>query len=398
MKKIISILTAAVLLLSVFVMSVSAAGLSAPTVRTETIDGHSIKVSWSAVSGAESYTLYKVVPPERLEYIYLTCIFEKVTTTPSTSFTVKKLDGASQYKFAVTANGKTAVSKKSAAVTGATSGYYKKSESAYDEDGKLKSTDTYKYDAAGNLLEHVTRYGSKVTNKTVRTYDKAGKLIVQTDTDGDGLVTKKNSYTYGKSGNLLTFTQAYPSTFPSGSKSVRAFDADGYVRTDTDYANGKETGKSTNTYDKNGNMIKRTTNNVSGGTYTDTYEYDKDGNMVAHDNANYSEVNTYDKDGNVLTTTNYNADGSLSGKSANTYDKNGNLTVSETLYPQSSFDDTKWVYEYDKNGNMVKITQYDASGKVHGRTVKTYDAKGALLTEISYDGDSANGYKTVYSY
>lgn len=119
-------------------------------------------------------------------------------------------------------------------------------------------------------------------------------------------------------------------------------------------------------------------------------------NSMVADFGDSFTVYTYDEHDNIVRTAEYDAENNLISENVNEheYDSNGNLThtkeyiegelYSETeytvgggessisKYTQYSDDGTKFVNEYDENGNVIKLIDYDADGSVNSTSESVY--------------------------
>ena len=177
---------------------------------------------------------------------------------------------------------------------------------------------TYEYDSFGRRIRMIDREG----NTTNYTYDAAsGKIASTTTPEGD--VT---TYTYGdRTHRGLTLRQLIGIVHPDGSSS-------------------------TFTYDANGNLTQRTTQENEQYTYT------------------------YNANGQVLSTTlptggsvhrSYNADGTI----ASSMDEEGNVTT----------------YEYDSEFRLIKTNHPNG-----GSTQYTYDDMNRVLTQTDPEGNTVS--------
>lgn len=134
---------------------------------------------------------------------------------------------------------------------------------------------------------------------------------------------------------------------------------------------------------------------------TETVTIYKDGKEASTYKSDYS---TYDKDGNTLTETEYNADGSVKRKETNKYvGKEKSEEIIE--HPSESGDNSdgqkkykKTTWKYNSSGDKTEETEYDASGNVTKKTTYAYNTKGDRLFEVEYDGSGRLVKKTAYGY
>lgn len=108
-----------------------------------------------------------------------------------------------------------------------------------------------------------------------------------------------------------------------------------------------------------------------------TYVYDK--------NYNKSEEKFYSYDDNVK------ANGSYK------YNSDGNLLEYYFRYENSDFLDTKTIYQYDKNHNLVELNLYHFDNHLFSNYTYKYDNKHNLIEENKTMGQDHH-IKTIYQY
>lgn len=233
----------------------------------------------------------------------------------------------------------------------------------YDENGLLLATDdgstsvTYTYDNRGNCLSENHSDGTR----TVYTYDESNNCLSE-KTYKQNDKWEFNNYTYDENGNVLTHENSH--NYEEGNWSIDSY-----------------------TYDERGNILTHQYKNCeSGNGYTYIYSYDEKDNRVTEEyvsNTGYSYTSAtsyvYDDDGNCLsitsdeetTTYTYNDDGKVLTKKRVV---SGDLTTYKY----------KWVYTYDKKGNVLtekySVKSGDAPEKIT-TTAYTYDENGRVLSE-----------------
>jgi YD repeat-containing protein len=133
---------------------------------------------------------------------------------------------------------------------------------------------------------------------------------------------------------------------------------------------------------------------------TETVIVYKDGKEVSNYKSDYS---TYDKDGNTLTETEYNADGSVKRRETNKYI--GKDKSEEIIEHPSGSDDNeapkkykKTTWKYNSAGDKTEEVEYDAAGNVTKKTTYAYNSKGDRLFEVEYDASGKLVKKTAYGY
>ncbi len=298
---------------------------------------------------------------------------------------------------------------------------------AYDGTGQYllsvtgpRGTTAYTYETAGTLPQrHALRTITDPTGASVAfTYDAAGRLVRQAQTNGTQAVT----FTYDSAAGLtvrdqtgsevkLLFDDAgqvrkvidplgnasrfgfdaagnlTAANAPQGLSSTFAYDARGNPTTSTDPL-GSAIGT---TFDPSNDRLTSLTN-PNGGRLA--YGYDARGNLTSITYADGSrETFTYDGVGNVLTSTNrrgqtvgyaYDARGLLTqkvtpeGTTTYAYDARGHLTAATSLLGT-------WTLAYD---TADRLTRYEQPG---GRFLQfTYDAAGRRTRSVDQDGVAVN--------
>ena len=241
-----------------------------------------------------------------------------------------------------------------------------------DSDGaRFTSTTVKTYDKKNRLIESV--YSSEYSTETkTYTYNKAGKVVKETDetVDNDGDRTKDTTtYTYDKAGNMIKMANVSYSSYTGTRK-----------HTITDEYNDK------------GQLVKSTDVHKSdGGTDRETYEYtyDAKGNNVK------GVVKSFYADGSteaIYISSTYNAKGQLtkrvndvkiqwgSGKHTNyyTYDSKGRMIKDVYIFQGEDGSTSKSVsqYSYDKAGNLLKVVFKNQDG-MRETTTFAYQKIGA---------------------
>ena len=416
MKKIILNLAALFVSAAAFALTVSAAVLPAPEVKATTASSTRINVSWNKIKDAEKYTLYISKFNEKQGcYSALKPAF----TTDKSSYTVKNLQSAGKYKFAVVPldvsdKGVVTQGKQSAAVTAATGGYYAKSYTAY-EDEEFTNSAKYIYDSKGNKITVKTQANGSEVVRSTRTYDKNGNVLTeegnfyanQSPADEDEYKDDgKLVYTYDEKGNRLTATHYNKYDGEEDYTATYTYDDDGNLLTEKTPRRDAEY-----TYDDSGNLLRKKLQitYAKKTSKSDTkYTYDKNGSLLTEKTGISNRVYTYGKSGNLLTDTCYNAYGyeNRTEKHVYTYDKDGNL-LSDTLTQDDESTGNKYksqkVMTYDSKGNLLTSTETDAFNNTRIYVYK-YDKDGNVLSEINDRILDTQGihkewqFKTVYTY
>jgi RHS repeat-associated protein len=265
----------------------------------------------------------------------------------------------------------------------------------YTEKGDLSgityvdgSTETYSYDAQGNVTVAVNRRGEKIEY----TYDTKGLLLNKKYPDGTNA-----TFTYDNRGNLLTAKDPDSNvsyTYDSADRLTKVTENNGRFLEFTYDAGGRrtkmldQTGAVVNyTYDTAGRLSKLT--NGSNDTIV-TYAYDAAGRLLQENNGNgtYTKY-TYDPAGQVTSIINYTTSNAVNSKYEYTYDNLGRRSSMTTL-------DGKTTYGYDATGQLTSVTLPT------GRKIEySYDAAGNRTTVVDnsaiadYSTNNLNQYTSV---
>ncbi len=216
-------------------------------------------------------------------------------------------------------------------------------------------------------------------SRTGKRYDENGRLASKTDEEGN-----TTSYTYDERGNVIREHRA------DGADAVFAYDEENRLLSARDY-NGCTTRF---TYDDNGNMLSMT----DGAGNTTRYDYDEENRLTTLTDGR-GNSNHYSYDGAAVTslrdgegnTWSFSYDG-MYRMTAQT-DPLGNTTTYEyddkgRKLSETAADGGTTTYEYDDAGNVLAIT--DANGVL---TSFTYDEMYNILS-----GEDALGATLTYTY
>jgi hypothetical protein len=291
--------------------------------------------------------------------------------------------------------------------------------------GEQPSTETWTYDAMGNILTHVytahfTVAGDNPSYSEFFRYDEQGRLIyegrpyihysytyndqgliaVKTILNKDDSIAAQWSYTYNEKGDVIkedngsygyTYTYVYGETiiqeqqpFGSwGSTEVpvrRTMDLNRNVLLEENYLNGEWKTQYVARFDKNGNR---------------TY-------FAAHNGKNFAEAYEYDDLNNLLMEMSMDLEGNVYSGTRYTYTADGKVHT-KRFYDRAINDFSKAYMEfvYDERGNVIKHISHMEDGTTSELDVSppadqpqdVYDDAGNLL--IDYQGE---GTKTEYTY
>ena len=247
----------------------------------------------------------------------------------------------------------------------------------------------------GNYIEAYQKlksiYGYRDSEDLLRGFTFQFSEKSETETKYDDYSETKTTYKYNKDG-FLTEIIEYDSLDNLENKKVYEYNENGKTLSISEITgSGKLTSKSTYTYDSNNLLIhEKNTGDSTYSNYEYTYEYDDKGNKVLE---NYYDEDgelssaykyEYDDEGNIIKKAEYDDEGELRRTYEYTYDDNGNKTELKyyTGYGYGQYDgDYKIIYEYDKNGYLIKETKYVAESygdKCEYEHIFKYDKNGNI--------------------
>ena len=284
------------------------------------------------------------------------------------------------------------------------------------------NTTSYSYDAANDLLSITYANGTQQSY----TYNPLGEATQYLNADGQAI-----GYTYNSQGLIATESFAdgtsYSYTYNSQGNLSTATDAEGNVETflygdasnpnlltGVEYPDGtwlkfsyNIVGQRTQSVDQTGftvnylyNALGRLSELTDGnGNLIVKYTYDAAGNLIQKDNGNGTRtVYTYDKDGDVLSITNYAPDHvTVNSFDDYTYDELGNVKTDTSQ-------DGEWSYSYDADSQLLQAVFAPNSSDPDGLTAQdlqyVYDDAGNRISETvdgvttTYVTNNANEYTT----
>ena len=261
-----------------------------------------------------------------------------------------------------------------------------------DEEGSVYS---YEYDSVGNMVKSTDPAGAV----TLYEYDNNNNLIKLINVkDGKNLTT---SFEYDKKNRLVKKTNALGNSVKytyNALNLVEKTDEDGF--------------KTTYSYDENSNLIKEA---YTGGEsvsymykrgnlltgYSDkagrtSYELDLEGRITGVSGPSGDAKFTYDKEGRIKSASSYTLDVNY------VYDSMGRIARIEPMGFLGSESTGDFIYEYDKAGNIVKLTKPDKSVET-----REYDERSRLnkisvndklVASYAYNksGDLTSAYENFY--
>lgn len=247
-------------------------------------------------------------------------------------------------------------------------GHYTR-EFTYDSKGNLKKevyTDVDEYEYSDEENEYYP---------TVYTYKYSGSFLTEVKITENGMIRGEKTYNYDSAGRLIE------AAFSKDGKTKESFsyiyDAVGNLVRETKVTDGEYDDYEYNyTYDAKGLLVKESGKEPMDWTYETTYEYDSAKRLIKE---TYSNSNGYK----------YNAKYS--------YDSKGRLKKAvDGSYTEN--------YSYDKNGNLSKKVRKDSDGNI---TTATYKYKklekpiclisGIRLShsELTYNGKARKPSVTI---
>jgi hypothetical protein len=233
---------------------------------------------------------------------------------------------------------------------------------------------TYQYDSKNNLIiEYGYTSDNNLNYQRGSKYNEAGKKIEETGFDPAGNVYYRCTYTYDNKGNKIKdrlyfnvnvylLSNIYDDYFSGLGQTDERYVNEGYIM-----ARDSACHYITYRFDDKNKMIEQERelrfNDSIIERYKYTYEYGPNAELIAIrktvDGLANKETRTfkYDGKGNKIEDVIESAEGSKRHVKKQTYkyDDNGRLIEK---YEISGEKTTKYIYEYDKNGNMAKADEY----------------------------------------
>ena len=265
------------------------------------------------------------------------------------------------------------------------------SETWYNALDKVVNTESFTYDADGNMLTAQNDSGTYTM-----TYDGLNRLITEEDPFGLTL-----TYSYDADGNRIEVQDSLggvtnysydavnelTSEQFSGTGQVplridMSYDADGEVLTETRYSNLVGTqivGTSTYTYNDDGEVTSIVDDNGTGGAIASfDYTYDGDGRVISETGLGVTTTYTYDADSEVTSQT------SSLAKISYTYDADGNrIGGNNVIGPDNQLlSDGDWDYTYDANGNLVQKVGVTGGPDTALIWTYTYDNRNLMTSAV----------------
>jgi YD repeat-containing protein len=192
---------------------------------------------------------------------------------------------------------------------------------------------------------------------------------------------------------------------PRGLRSITVYDAAGH-QTKVLPPDRWLTAK---TYDTKGNLTEELVYRWDGAQcWKHVYTYDERGRKTTYTNYDLIDgrewpaerhVYKYDDKGDLIEDGSYYGDGSLKEKSSYTHVYGPDGKKTEESRHREDLLSGRTTYLYDKNGNLVEQTNFDAEGALSQREIWRYDDRGKLLVEnATYGSDGSLESKFTYTY
>ena len=247
--------------------------------------------------------------------------------------------------------------------------------------GNLMNSD--EYDKNNNLIitpenKFNYTYNNKGDKLTTLVYNSNSTILLSSDI---------YTYTYNSNNDWLTKTDLYTSVDLTRNYTwINVYDSRGLVTTEiksTKLCIGCGWSESTtyNTYNEAGDIIWKSTNNISGSNDVTYYTYWPNGRLNV-------EWKTTSSSQNGLISNSY---------IRNEYDNYGNRTLESQYY--KCLCDLKYKNEYDANGNLTSKTAFKKDDKWYSKTgYENFNNKGKPGKEISYDEDGSILFYILYEY
>jgi RHS repeat-associated protein len=233
----------------------------------------------------------------------------------------------------------------------------------------ITPTESYVYDAVGNLLEYTSRRGETTTYE----YDIYNHMVEQTDPAVGAGSPGVWTFEYADRVNMSKQVD------PTGAETQFTYDARNRPRSKVDVV------RSVTVTPQTGAAGPQTAQNVAGGSYTTVFEHDDLGRLVTTttDEGVIAEVD-YNEAGDVIATT--DADNKTTTSSVDVY---GNpVKITDPLGRQARI-------AYDSAGRAVTAGAYanNAASTPEFETSTGYDADGNTVTSTS-----GEGFTTTFGY
>jgi len=271
------------------------------------------------------------------------------------------------------------------------------SQTWYNAQGVVVNTESFTYDADGNMLTAQNDSGTytmtyDALNRLITTQDPFGLTLTYTyDADGNRTQVQDSlggvtNYIYDADNELTS--EQFGGTGQTPLRIDLTYDADGEILTETRYSNLAGTQVvvvSSYTYNNDGQITSLVDVNGSGNTVADfTYTYDQAGRLTSDDSLGVTTTYTYDADNELL------SESSSLATIDYSYDANGNRTGGGNVVGPDNqlLSDGTWNYTYDADGNLVQEVGI-ATGPDAGLTwTYTYNNRNQMTSAVETQGST----------
>ncbi|MGA7496562.1 MAG: RHS repeat-associated core domain-containing protein [Isosphaeraceae bacterium] len=271
------------------------------------------------------------------------------------------------------------------------------SQTWYNAQGVVVNTESFTYDADGNMLTAQNDSGTytmtyDALNRLITTQDPFGLTLTYTyDANGNRTQVQDSlggvtNYIYDADNELTS--EQFGGTGQTPLRIDLTYDADGEILTETRYSNLAGTQVvvvSSYTYNNDGQITSLVDVNGSGNTVADfTYTYDQAGRLTSDDSLGVTTTYTYDADNELL------SESSSLATIDYSYDANGNRTGGGNVVGPDNqlLSDGTWNYTYDADGNLVQEVGI-ATGPDAGLTwTYTYNNRNQMTSAVETQGST----------
>ena len=270
----------------------------------------------------------------------------------------------------------------------------------------------YVYDDEGRYIsEQTINSQGDIVGRTENKYNSEGYMTQHTKYNADGNVAEISHYLYDENGNLIKETNTDYIYYEGGViveslwEYEHEYDTNGNLLQTTTSGKDGLVDKTTNTYDKKGNLILRS---KSSGNYS-SYEYNARGILTREENVHYStkKIIEYDRKGNKRKETSYSNDEIKyiieyvkDGYKTRSFPKSGEClekicdkfgNVLTAVYFEDGNVFKRYAFEYDGDGYRMSKVIRDASNNIID--VEYYDRYERTVRKEIYDGGVMTGFE-----
>jgi hypothetical protein len=263
-----------------------------------------------------------------------------------------------------------------------------RSVSKFDEKGNLTESTScdssqdllmkhiYKYDDKNNLLEE-TDYNPEFISKRINTYDSYGNKSESSIFNANDILQYKQKFMYDDRNMLIEILSLNADDTLQG-RQIFKYDDFGKLTEEISFDNNGDFGfGAMYKYDGNGNKIEKLERNTFSNAYktSEQYKYDDKRNLTEliffmNGEYHYKIVYEYDKNGLMIRESGDMLSKELSVYFTNKYDLYGNLIRTNEYHKGKLL--IKELFEYDMNNKMIKYEQYDEKGKLMKNLITQY--------------------------